>query len=89
MGDVSKNISVLWLCDKEELKKEKIDEIAGIIKLKKLYTNTLDTQVIGLYSLRMNPVIDGLNNHYARLNDLDKNKLNIITASEEGYLRLF
>ena len=89
MGDVAKNISVLWLCDKEELKKEKIDEIAGIIKLKKKYANTLDTQVIGLYSLRMNPVIEGLANHYTRLSDIDKNRLNIITASAEGYLRIF
>ena len=44
VGDVHKNISVLWICDEEELKKsEKIDNAEGIIKLKNLYSNTIDS----------------------------------------------
>ena len=64
VGDVAKNVSVLWLCDKEELKKEKIEDIAGIIKLKKLYSNTMDANVLSVYSLRMNPLVDPIGNHY-------------------------
>jgi hypothetical protein len=53
---------VLWLCDKDELKKEKIEETEGIIKLKHMYANTMDSQVMGVYSMRMNPILDPYHN---------------------------
>jgi hypothetical protein len=53
VGDAQKNISVLWLCDKEVLEKEKIEDTSNIIKLKKMYSNLMDSQVIGVYSMRI------------------------------------
>jgi hypothetical protein len=84
-----KNISALWVVDKEELKKEKMEDMAGIIKIKKLYSNTMDSSVIGVYSLRMSPLIDPINNHYQRLNEVEKQKITLLTATNDGYLRLF
>jgi len=49
----------------------------------------MDTNVIGVHSLRMSPIIDPLNNHYEKLTESEKQKLTLLTASEEGYLRLF
>lgn len=85
VGDAYKNIGVLWLCDKEELKKEKAEDTPNILKLKYLFSNTLDTRVVGVYSLRA----EDKPNHLYRLSAVEKQLLTLLTASEEGYLRLF
>lgn len=85
VGDAYKNIRVLWLSDKEELKKkERLADAEGIINLKRLYANTMDSNVIGVYTLRV-----GVYNDYVRLSPYEKQFLTLLTASDDGYLRLY
>lgn len=37
----------------------------------------------------MNPIIDPYHNQFSRLNEVERQQLTLLTASEEGYLRLF
>lgn len=52
VGDAYRNLGILWLCDEEELKKEKI-EGTNVIKIKHIYSNYIPTRVKGVYSLRV------------------------------------
>ncbi|CDW71891.1 UNKNOWN [Stylonychia lemnae] len=87
VGDSQRNLGVLWLRDEEYLKRDKVEALSQVIQLKYMFGNTLETKVIGVYSLRIQGPHDPLN--LRRLNEVEKQLLTLITASDEGYLRLF
>eukprot|EP00349_Pseudokeronopsis_sp_Brazil_P011012 CAMPEP_0202978948 /NCGR_PEP_ID=MMETSP1396-20130829/85229_1 /ASSEMBLY_ACC=CAM_ASM_000872 /TAXON_ID= /ORGANISM="Pseudokeronopsis sp., Strain Brazil" /LENGTH=125 /DNA_ID=CAMNT_0049718143 /DNA_START=114 /DNA_END=491 /DNA_ORIENTATION=- len=64
VGDLQKNLSVLWLCDEAALSSERVEDISQIMKLKKLYSNVIDAALVGAYNLRMEPVVDPVRNQY-------------------------
>eukprot|EP00347_Sterkiella_histriomuscorum_P002524 403367821 len=85
VGDAYRNLGILWLCDEEELKRERMEDQANVIKLKYMYQNNIPTRVKGVYSLRVQPESTQLK----RLNEVEKQMMSILTASEEGYLRIY
>mmetsp|Transcript_22369 Transcript_22369/g.21546 ORF Transcript_22369/g.21546 Transcript_22369/m.21546 type:complete len:467 (-) Transcript_22369:500-1900(-) len=75
VGDLQKNLQVLWLCDEKALSNEKVEDMNQIMKLKKQFSNVMDTYVIGAYNLRIAPVIDPLGNQYTRLTEVQKQQM--------------
>ncbi len=89
VGDACSNIGVLWLCDEEELRnKENMQDTTNVIKLKNFYSNRMSTNVVGVHSLRVDLKAEEMN-QYHRLTQFDKQMLTLMTASEEGYIRIF
>ena len=70
VGDAYRNLRVMWLCDKEELKKEHIEDTANIFKLNHLFSNTLNTKIVGVYPLRVDE--NPSTNQYQRLNQVER-----------------
>lgn len=85
MGDAYKNIKVLHVADAEILKaKERIEDPEKYISVKKLYTNNMNEKVVGIYSLR-----SAEKNDFAKLSEVERQCLSILSVSESGYLRIY
>ena len=68
VGDSYRCLRVLWVCDKEELKKkERLADAEGIVNIKRMYANKMNAKMLGVYTLRAAPKYDD----YSRLNPSD------------------
>jgi len=81
VGDLMYNISVLWVGDQETLAKEKAE---GKILLRKMHGNNSLAHIVGISALKNRP-----SQYEGDLTEFEKESFGLLSASAEGYLRIY
>ena len=99
IGDAYKNLTLLKKTDEEENRKERLDQSSELINFKKVMSNKIDANVIGAYSLNRRLALNeadyaklcggGRHRQIIPLTEIEKKLFTVISASFDGYVRLF